>query len=244
MKALLTGSHSVLGPPMSRLLQAKNIDVIAWNRAQVSPDDAGAVARFVAEIQPDFVFHFALGAPAWAAQLAGLSQIHHAAFVFTSTVSVFSGRQTGPFRPDARPMPDDDYGRYKYAAEQAIQQANPQARLARIGWQIGAGPGSNNMVDYLERTVAEQGRIAASVNWLQACSFVEDTVDGLYRLATAHPGGLYHLDANPGLNFYQIVTHLNRLHGSRWRVEAADEPRLDNRLLDERIQLRALSAHW
>lgn len=244
MKALITGRNSVLGEPMARLLRAEHFEVVTWDRAQVPPENAGVVAQFMARTQPQFVFHFAVGATAWAAQLAGMSHQLNAVFVFTSSVSVFSGRQVGPFLPTAVPEPEDDYGRYKHATELAVLQANPEARVARIGWQIGAGPGSNNMVDYLETTFAQHGRIAASVNWFQACSFVEDTVVGLYHLATAYPGGVYHLDSNPGLSFHAIVTGLNRQHGARWQVATADEPRLDNRLWDERIKLRPLTEHF
>jgi dTDP-4-dehydrorhamnose reductase len=92
----------------------------------------------------------------------------------------------------------------------------------------------------LERTFEQDGMITASTRWLQACSFVDDTVDGLYRLSGQEQGGIFHLDSNPGLNFYEIVHGLNRRHGQRWHVQPGTEPQLDNRLRDDRIQLRSL----
>ena len=74
MIALITGINSILGTPLDRLLQSQHIDVVAWNRAQVPPDDRGAVEQFMADTQPQFVFHFAVGATAWAAQVAEVSQ--------------------------------------------------------------------------------------------------------------------------------------------------------------------------
>lgn len=242
--ALITGSNSVLGQPMMRLLREQNVETVAWDRNRVSPDDPAAIQQFLAQVKPDMVFHFALGPAAWAGHLASFCAAANIPLVFTSSVSVFSGSQVGPFYPDAIPGADDDYGRYKRECELTILKANPQARVARIGWQIGHGPGSNNMVDYLENTFQKDGYIPASINWVQACSFIEDTVDGLYRLAVSFPGGLYHLDSNPGLNFYQIVNGLNRLHGERWLVKEAAEPNLDNRLLDERIALRPLTEYF
>jgi dTDP-4-dehydrorhamnose reductase len=242
--ALITGSNSVLGEPLRQLLQQQQIEWVAWDRQQVSPDDPEAVRQFLTQTKPDLVFHFAVGPVEWAGQLASICAEREIPFVFTSSVSVFSGSQSGPFLPEALPGAEDEYGQYKRRCERTILQANPQARVARIGWQIGQASGSNNMVAYLENTFRKEGRIPASVNWVQACSFVEDTVDGLYRLAVSFPGGLYHLDSNPGLNFYQVVSGLNRLQGEKWRVEAVTEPRLDNRLLDPRITLRPLTERF
>lgn len=244
MKALVTGMHSVLGEPARRLLTERGWEVVGWERQRVNPEDEAAVAAYVRAEQPGLILHFALGAVKWAAQLATASAELGIPLVFTSTVSVYSGRQQGPFTVERMPEPEDDYGRYKVDCEQAILQANPQAKAARIGWQIGWAAGSNNMIDYLETRQREEGHIFASTNWIQACSFVEDTVEGLVRLADFEAGGIYHLDGNSGLNFFEIVSGLNRLHGGRWQVEAASEPRLDNRLLDERIRLRAITERF
>lgn len=244
MKALITGMNSVLGKPMTRLLRSNGVEEIAWDRRQVPPNDVSAVEKYMNNILPDMVFHFALGPATWAGQLAGLCLQQNIPFVFTSSVSVFSGTQIGPFFPNTEPEPDDGYGRYKRTCELAILEANRHAHVARIGWQIGMAPGSNNMVDHLETTFQQKGGIPASTNWIQACSFIEDTVDGLYRLAVSRPGGLYHLDSNPGLNFFQVVNGLNHLHGGRWRVEETQEPRLDNRLLDERFSMRPLTERF
>lgn len=244
MRILITGSHSVFGPQLVHLLQQQGMDVVTWNRAAVSPLDASAGARFMAEVRPDGVFHLAVGPIAWAEQVAAHSHHLGAAFVFTSSVSVFSGRQAGPFGPEAIPEPDDDYGRYKRATEQAVLQAHPRACVVRLGWQIGEEPGSNTMLDYLEKTHARSGVISASVNWWQACSFVGDTAQALLEVLNLRASGIYHVDSNPGYTFHHIVTGLNQRHGGRWTVMTAEEPRLDNRLLETRLRVRPLSDYF
>jgi hypothetical protein len=55
------------------------------------------------------------------------------------------------------------------------------------------------------------------------------------------PPGLYHLDGNPGLNFYEIVAGLNRLLGEPWRVAPTVEPQQNNRLLDSQTAVAAIA---
>lgn len=80
---------------------------------------------------------------------------------------VFTDDAVGPFTPESVPDAREGYGFEKYTAEQQIRQANPDAVIARLGWQIGAAPGSNNMIDFL----AKQDVVRASEKWFPACSF-------------------------------------------------------------------------
>lgn len=241
MNALVTGLNGTVAPAVARALADGGHTVVGWDRAAVPPDDPEAARAFLDRERPDAVFHLATGSPDWAALVAGLCAEAGTGFLFTSSVSVFAASQRGPHTVDATPAPEDDYGRYKLACEQRVQEAHPGAHVVRIGWQIGSGPGGNQMVDHLERTHDREGRIQASTAWFQACSFLDDTAEALVRVLQALPAGLYHLDGNPGLSFYTIATALNALHGDRWRVEPADAPALDNRLEDPRVPVRPIT---
>jgi dTDP-4-dehydrorhamnose reductase len=219
MKALITGMNGTVAPVLARRLESAGHSIVAWDRAAVSPEDPKACCDFVAKTGPDWVFHLAMGGPDWAESIARACAEREIRFLFTSTVSVYANTQRGPFPTSAKPEPNDDYGRYKMDCERRIAAANPNAQVARLGWQIGTKPGSNNMVDYLDKTNRERGRIEASAKWFPSCAFLEDTADALAELMESHPAGLYHLEGNPGLNFFEIATNVNRLQGNPWKVE-------------------------
>lgn len=244
MKVLVTGMNGTVAPVLARHLSAAGHTVVPWNRADVSPDDLSAVRAFVERTAPDWLFHLAMGSPAWAETMAQTCGERGTKFLFTSTVSVYAHTQRGPLTIDVQPEPNDDYGRYKLECEQRVRAANPKSQLARLAWQIGTAPGSNNMIDYLDRTAREKGRIEASTKWYPACAFLEDTAEALTTLMTSKREGLYHLDGNPGLNFFEIATNLNRLRGNPWTIVPAQEPSQDNRMQDRNVVVRSIAQHF
>ncbi|MBP7830922.1 MAG: sugar nucleotide-binding protein [Kiritimatiellae bacterium] len=241
MTWLITGLGGTLGPVLKARLEGQGISVAGWDRTSHPPDNPEAARRRVEEVSPDVIAHLALGDPAWAGQLARLARERGCVMLYTSSVSVFGGRQRGPFSIQDRPEPEDDYGRYKLQCEDRILAANPAARVARIGWQIGMRPGGNHMVDFLAREMAAKGHIDASRRWFQACSFLEDTADTLITLARSGGGGVHHLDGNPGLSFLEIVQGLKHILRAEWAIRSNDVPDLDNRLRDDRARVKSIT---
>ncbi len=241
MQFIISGMNGTVAPAVATQLRQLGHTTIAWDRAQVAPDDEAAIERFIDGQHPDGVFHIATGSPGWAASIARRCAETGIKLVHTGSVSVFGPHQAGPFAITTPPEASDDYGAYKRECEQRIAQANPQAIIARLGWQIGTAPGGNHMLDYLARA-AESGQIEASAAWYPACAFLADTAAGLVQLMLDYPAGLYHLDGNPGLSFFEIVAALNRLHGAGWTVVPSSTPEQNSRMLDDRIQLRPITA--
>lgn len=244
MKALITGMNGTVAPALARCLEAAGHEVIAWNRLQVAIDDFDAIRQFIASVQPDCFFHVATGDPEWARMVAAACTAFGVRFIFTSSVSVYAHTQHGVFTPDIMPEPNDDYGRYKLECEQLVRAANPQAIIARLAWQIAPATDQNTMMRYFKQQVEESGTIKASVNWYPACAFLEDTAASLMQLAVEYPAGLYHLDANPGWNFYEIASHVNRLYATQWQVDAVDQPAQHNLMHDPHIQMRSIVEHF
>lgn len=241
MKAIITGLNGTVAPALAANLTAAGYTIIPWDRAVVPMDDPAAGRAFLQREAPDCFFHLATGSPDWAELAARLCAGQGVDFLFTSSVSVFAAAQRGPFTIEDEPQPDDDYGRYKLECERRVRATNPAAQIVRLGWQIGLAPGGNQMVDYLDRAFRAEGELKASRHWYPACSFLADTADSLRRMRETMPPGLYHLDGNPGLNFYEIVEGLNRLLGEPWRVAPAVEPRQNNRLLDSQATVASIA---
>lgn len=243
MKALITGMNGTVAPALAQALSNADHLVVPWDRSVVPIDDPQTVREFIRSEQPDWFFHIATGSADWAELASQVCAKQGIKFLFTSSVSVFSSSQRGPFTVDDLPKPDDDYGRYKLECEQRVRAAHSESLIVRLGWQIGTVPGANHMVDYLDRSFRTQGYIDASIHWYQACSFLSDTSLSLTQIMQTLSAGLYHLDGNPGLNFYQIVVGLNSLQAKPWIVKPSESPVQNNQLLDRHVQVNPIT-NW
>lgn len=254
MKALITGSTGTVGSVLVEQVRASGGTAVGWNRHEAPPGDWESARRLVETISPSVIFHAALPSrPAgienegwivnekWTADLAALARDHDIPFVYTSTVMVFTNAMEGPLTPDKEPDETAGYGFGKLCGERAALAANSNARIARLGWQIGQAPGSNNMIDFLEKQSAGSGRIQASTRWLPATGFLQDTADALIEISTLPPG-IYHVGSNDKWNFHQIVCALNVLHGNRWNVVPVEDFVCDQRLMDPRLRPRPIAS--
>ncbi len=242
MKIILTGMNGTVAPVVGQWLTDQKHVVIPWNRSVVPTDDEDAMRDFIRTVHPHAFLHIATGSPDWAAAVARICAKHHIKFLFTSSVSVFSGSQAGPLTPNMEPDANDEYGRYKLACEHCVRAACPEAIIVRLGWQIGSAPGSNTMIDYLHRAETEQGRIEGSSRWRPSCSFLQDTAASLGQVLLHQPAGLYHCEGNPGLTFHEIATGLNRLLGNPWHIVPGETPVYENLMLDPRVPVRSIAS--
>lgn len=241
MKILITGMNGTVAPVVARELQSLGHEVVAWDRATMPNDSRAAAATAIDALRPDAMMHFAMGATDWAEWMALECLDRDLRFLHTSSVSVYGGTQVGPFTVNDLPLPDDDYGRYKLEGEQRVLRANPDAAAFRIGWQIGDAPGSNNMVDYFDRENREHGAVLASTLWFPGASLLVDTAECLVRHFLAGARGLYHVDGNPGLNLYEIALLTKTRLGTDWVIEPVEGLVRNHRMLDPRIEIRALA---
>jgi len=254
MRAILTGASGTVGSRLSEHLKQQGFDVIAWDRQRVPVDDYWAMERFIREAAPDVLFHLATASQPtgraneswlvnyeWTSELAWICRTLGVRFVFTSTTLVFTNDAKGPFTVDSKPDAREGYGYEKLRAEERVFAQNPEARVARLGWQIGGQPTGNNMLAFLEGKMREEGRVEASTRWYPACSLLGDTVRELHRLAFSEPG-LYLLDSNERWTFFEIASALNALHGNRWRVEPSEHFVFDQRMQDAKTKLPSLKA--
>lgn len=242
-KLLITGMSGTLAPVVAEHFKQQGWQIASWDHHQINPEDPEACENFTQQVKPDAICHLAMGSEAWAGWLAALAHRKQIPFVFTSTAMVFDAEHNGPYHIHSERNGKDAYGQYKCRCEDAIWQANPDAMIARLGWQIGSERGGNNMLEFLHAQAEQHGRIEASSAWIPATSHMQDTAAGLKALIERNQPGLYHFDSNQecGWNFVQIVQALAHKHNQNWPVEINQTYVHDQRLLDERIHLRPLS---
>lgn len=258
MRALVTGASGTVGRALVQHLRVAGYAATPWDRAAAPPDDYTAMQRLVQQVRPDVLVHLAIashptGRPdegplvnvRWPGELAWLCRDEGVRFVFTSTAMVFSDDATGPFTPASRPDAREGYGAQKRAAEARVVAQNPEARLVRIGGQIGDDPddGANHLLAWMAAQVQQHGRIEASTRWLPATAHVADTAAALTRVAGLRPG-LYHADANEGWTFFDLATALAAHVGRGWEVVPTEAFVFDQRLVDARLALPPLAARY
>lgn len=244
MKALITGMNGTVAPLLGKGVANRGYAISSWNRSQVPINDIAYIEDFIDAEQPDLFFHLATGPAEWSEMVAHVCAKRHIKFLFTSSVSVYSGEQQGPFSIDIEPMPGDDYGKYKLECERRITAVNREAWIVRLGWQIGTTFSGNHMVAQLERAHHRDGFIEASTKWYPACSFLEDTVTGIIQIIENHSPGLYHLGGNPGFTYYEIAIRIKEMLERPWDIRPTTSFVYNNRLIDPRIQIGLISERF
>ncbi|MEQ8822278.1 MAG: sugar nucleotide-binding protein [Sumerlaeia bacterium] len=254
MKYLITGARGTVGAALVRHLDALGHETVAWDRTRVPVNNYHAMEDYITEVRPDAIFLLAVASKPtgaidnegwvvnvhWPSEVAWICRQRQIPFVFSSTAMVFTNDAHGPFTPESRPDATEGYGGDKRQAEERLfHQAPEQCRVARLGWQIGSAPGGNNMLSFFEENMRQHGVIRASTRWLPACSFLEDTADGLMQVL-AQPPGLYHINSNLEQNFYDIACALKAHHGADWKIEPTEDFVYDQRLFDGRIEVPIL----
>lgn len=251
MRALVTGSHGTVGTALAAVLREAGWEVVAWDRREVAIDDYARMDAFVSGVRPDAVFHLAVASQPtqpeaieaeirrvdfeWPSELAWITRQRDIAFVHTSTAMVFSGERPGPYTIASVADAEHGYGRRKAEAEARVLTQNPGARIARLGWQIGEGRTGNHMTAWLAR----ERNVRASVRWLPACAFVDDTARALLELVS-RPAGIYHLDSNDRWSFFDIADALRRREDADWSITASWDRAWDQRLVDGRVAMPPL----
>lgn len=254
MRALITGYHGTVGRALRAHLESRGDTPLPWDRLAAPVTDYHRMDAFVAEMAPDAIFHLAIASKPtglhdegylvnvhWPNELAWIARTRGIPLVFTSTAMVFSDRAHGPFTTASEPDAAEGYGMEKRRAEERVRAQYPEARIVRLGWQIGDAPGSNNMIDFMEQQCLANGCVRASTRWLPACSFLADTAAALVA-ALGLPPGTHHADSNRTWTFAQIARALSRHHRDRWPVVETEDFVYDQRLLDDWLVLPPLEA--
>ncbi|MEL7367533.1 MAG: sugar nucleotide-binding protein [Myxococcota bacterium] len=248
MRYVVTGASGTVGRALTRFLTARNDEVIRWDRKRVSTSDYGEMEAFLKTVRPDRVVHLAFAADAssdeeawpidveWVHELAWACRTLRIPWVHVSTVLVFAPWQNGPFRADSVPEAPDGYGARKKEGERRARRQDPNARIVRLGWQIGEG--GNQMAKWLADR--SDRAIGASTTWMPACSFLDVTAPALVR-AFDLPPGCYQVDSNRGWSFYEIASALVEHLQKPWTVEPDQSFTQDQRLFDPWLEVPSLA---
>lgn len=240
MKAIITGMNGTVAPYVSEELQKKGLEVISWDRNKVDTSSEESVCRFIKEVQPDLFFHIATGPVEWVEYIAKATKEVGVKLIFTSTVSVYSEKGSGPYDVRSVPNAEDDYGSYKIQCENTIRTYHPEAIIIRLGWQIGESINSNNMFAYLSKQQEQNGVIEASTKWYPSCSFLQDTAKTVVDIALKEETGTFLANSNTKYSFFEIVIYLNSKYQCHWNIQESTSLVRDDRMVDDRVSINEL----
>lgn len=243
---LMTGLTGTLGPKVARQFNHRGWNVVEWDHHQIAPDNKEQSESFLNKHSFDAVCHMAMGSEEWTARLAEYCAQKNIAYLFTSTAMVFDSSVDGPYSIFSERNAQEAYGQYKARCEDRIWEVNPNAMVARLGWQIHDEAVGNNMLAHLDNQAKEQGVINASTQWYPATSHMDDTSLACLQLIERNEPGLYHLDSNAQerWSFYNIACALRQHYKRSWSVVPSTDYKHDQRLHDERIALPPLSSRY
>lgn len=253
MKILITGKNGTLGQVLAQNLESIGHQVEGWDRHHASPLSLDTHSAYLDEIKPDAIFHLAIAAEStgaqnegwrinveWSEHLASLCAQRQITFIFTSTALVFNNDVSGPFTTTSLANAHEGYGFEKRIAEERVRAVNPDARIVRLGWQIGNNSQGNQMLAYISKQQHEYDQVGASTRWYPACSFLPDTAAALASLLDK-PAGLYMADSNPGYTFFEILCALKAQSGLDWVITPNEDYVYNQRLIDPDLPLPSLN---
>jgi dTDP-4-dehydrorhamnose reductase len=243
MNVIFTGMNGTVAPVVAKTFEAHGVHVIAYDRSVVSTTDENQIKAFIQASDPKALFHFATGPLEWAELLAKITFELGVQMIYISTISVFDSKLSqAPYTPDMEPTAQDDYGQYKANSEKAVMAANPNASIYRLSWQITNSVTNNGMLRFIKEQIDRQGEMRASRTYYPSAAFLTDTADAVYDTWVRLGQGIYHMNSNDNVSFYDLIVYLAKQYD--WIVvnDKAKASR-DHRMIDERVRIKKLSEY-
>jgi dTDP-4-dehydrorhamnose reductase len=136
-------------------------------------------------------------------------------FVHLSTDAVFDGTGESAYTEEDRPNPQSIYAETKLDGERAVQEANPQAIIARVnffGWSLG---GRRSLAEFFFNNLSEGKNVNGFTDVIFCPMWVNDLGRILLAMLEKNLSGLYHVVGSRELNKYQFGLEVARRFGLR-----------------------------
>ncbi|MFW5713959.1 MAG: SDR family oxidoreductase [Brevefilum sp.] len=239
MHLLITGATGLLGLNLSLLAVDQGHRVTGLSRTRdlsgqpfslvkIDLVETEAVLQKIGDISPDAIIHCAALANLNAAEeapelaqtinavvpgeLAGYAARNGIPFLHISTDAVFDGREGGYEEMD-KPNPLSVYAQTKLAGEIAVQQANPDACIARVvfyGWSLS---GRRSLSEFFFNELRNGNVISGFTDTFFCPLYVEDLAWILLEMLDEGLSGHYHVVSPESISKYEFGLRLARIFG-------------------------------
>jgi dTDP-4-dehydrorhamnose reductase len=136
-------------------------------------------------------------------------------FIHLSTDAVFDGTREGVYTEEDTPNPQGVYSQTKLDGERAVQQANPQAIIARVnfyGWSLG---GRRSLGEFFVNNLSEGKNVNGFTDVVFCPMWVNHLAQTLIAMLERDLHGLYHVVGAQAMNKYQFGVEVARKFGLR-----------------------------
>jgi dTDP-4-dehydrorhamnose reductase len=163
-------------------------------------------------------------------------------FVHISTDAVFDGAKTEIYTEEDEPNPRGVYSQTKLDGERAVQEANPQAIIARVnfyGWSLS---GKHSLAEFFFNNLSTGKSVSGFTDIIFCPILVQYTARLILDMLEKELCGLYHVVGVQPMSKYQFGVEVARKFGLR---ENLIEPKsvLSSRLTVRRSPKLWLSTH-
>ena len=221
-RILVLGATGQLGLHVLKHAPA-GVHIDAPPRAVLDVEESAALEAYIQALNP----HFIINAAAYtavddcerqpakahaintvaAATVAKCAQQCGAKLLHVSTDYVFDGKASRAYTPQDLCAPINEYGRSKYAGEQAVLQHNPSALVVRTAWLY-----SESGRNFLTRIVAaaQQNRPLTVVDdQLGSPTYAGDLAVAIWQLLQKQvAGGIYHYAGDSAVSWHDFAQRI------------------------------------
>jgi dTDP-4-dehydrorhamnose reductase len=148
-------------------------------------------------------------------ELATLCAKRNIHFVHISTDSVFDGTREGAYTEEEEPSPPGMYSQTKLDGERVVEQANPQAIIARVnfyGWSLGA---RRSLAEFFVNNLSEGKNVNGFTDVIFCPMWVNHLGRLLIEMLKKDLHGLYHVVGTRVMSKYQFGVEVARTFGLR-----------------------------
>jgi dTDP-4-dehydrorhamnose reductase len=219
VKVLVTGGDGQLGTELCLRLHAVGHEAVAFTQNDADFTAADALRAAIARARADWVVNCAAHTAvdkaesepglAYAVNRDGARAVAEAVsgyggkLLHISTDFIFDGTQSHPYREDDAPNPLGVYGASKWAGEQAVCAALPEAAILRTAWVHGAH--GHNFVKTMLRLAAERDELTVVDDQIGTPSWTGDIAEALVALIAADARGVYHFTNEGVASWYDFA---------------------------------------
>jgi dTDP-4-dehydrorhamnose reductase len=136
-------------------------------------------------------------------------------FIHLSTDAVFDGTKEGSYTEDDEPNPQGVYSQTKLDSERAVQEANPQAIIARVnfyGWSLS---GRRSLGEFFVNNLSDGKNVNGFTDVIFCPMWVNHLAQTLIAMLEKDLHGLYHVVGAQPMNKYQFGVEVARKFGLR-----------------------------
>lgn len=235
MRALITGGAGQLGHDLTDLLGADQ--AFPRGHAELDIADRDAVARAIAEVEPDVIFNCAAfhnvdeceteAESAWRINVEAVRNLasQGVPLVHLSTNYVFDGEAEEPYPEDAAPSPQSVYALTKLAGEYAALAYGTRPLVVRGAGLYGTQGNASKGGNFVQRIIAaakRNGRLAVVADQRLQPTFTVDLAAALVEAVEAEAAGVLHLTAGGECSWHEYTTAIMELAEIAVPVEATE----------------------